>query len=145
MFKLEEIYFVLNLMSNRFSNITSPLSCLAPATFVYLPQTMAYSFTDFCSWFFLLNVFLSSFSKNKFCGVAAIDYIVHQCYLMIARTVFRDVVISYVVHHLYLRIPRDGVRVYVGYIFHHLYFRISRGGVPVDVVVSDDKSHLSND
>ena len=44
---------------------------------------------------------------------------------MIARTVFRDVVISYVVHHLYLRIPR--------------------GGVPVDVVVSDDKGHLSND
>jgi hypothetical protein len=64
---------------------------------------------------------------------------------MIARTVFSDVVISYVVHHLYLRIPREGVRVYVGYIFHHLYFRISRGGVPVDVVVSDDKSHLSND
>ena len=54
MFKLEEIYFVLNLMSNMFSNVTSPLSCLAPATFVYLPQTMAYSF---CSCFFLLNVF----------------------------------------------------------------------------------------
>ena len=64
--------------------------------------------------------------------VTAIGYIVHQCYLMIARTLFRDV-ISIIVNHLYLRISRGWHRVYVGYIDHHLYLWIPIAGVRVDV------------